>query len=216
MNAAITPDTSNPALPNDVAQCHALLHYKDAFIEELTATLHRQEREKAQLLHRVEQLLRQLYGRRSEKVDAAQLLLFAGQAMAAAQAHAPEPESPEAEPKPAKNGHGRRKPPAELPHLPIEHPVAESDKVCAGCGAQKRRIGEKITGQLEYAPASLFVIDHIQPVYACPCCQEGVVAAPKPAQPIEKGLPGPGLLAQVAVSKYCDHLPLYRQEVSVR
>ena len=66
--------------------------------------------------------------------------------------------------------------------------------------------------QLEYAPASFFVIEHIRPKYACPCCQEGVTVAFKPAQPIEKGLPGPGLLAHVAVSKYCDHLPLYRQE----
>lgn len=201
----MTPANATENLPDNVAQCHAL-------IDELISTLHQREREKAQLLHRVEQLLRQLYGRRSEKVDPAQLLLFAEQAMAAVQAQVQEPESAERAPKPAKKGHGRRKPPAELPHLPIEHPVAESDKVCTECGAQKRRIGEKTTEQLEYAPASLFVIDHIQPVYACPCCQEGVVAAPKPAQPIAKGLPGPGLLAQVAVSKYCDHLPLYRQE----
>ena len=69
--------------------------------------------------------------------------------------------------------------------------MPEADKTCAQCGAPKKRIGEKTTEQLEYAPASLFVIDHIQPVYACPHCQEGVAVAPKPAQPIEKGLPGP-------------------------
>jgi transposase len=109
-------------------------------------------------------------------------------------------------------GHGRKKPPVELPHLPLEHPVPETEKVCAECGAAKKRIGEKVTEQLEYAPASLFVIDHIQPVWACPCCEAHVTVAPKPAQPIEKGLPGPGLLAQVVVSKYGDHLPLYRQE----
>ena len=133
------------------------------------------------------------------------------------QAETPEAEAPqvgvvEGEPQSKKKGHGRKKPPEELPHLPMEHPVADTDKVCAECGKEKTRIGEKITEQLEYAPASLFVIDHIQPVYACPCCESGVTVAPKPAQPIEKGLPGPGLLAQVVVSKYCDHLPLYRQE----
>jgi len=171
-----------------------------------------QEREKAALLHRIEQLLRQTYGRRSEKLDPAQLLLFAMEAMetvapdAEAEANAEEP------PAPKKKGHGRKRPPLELPHVPLEHPVADADKVCAECGGAKKRIGEKITEQLEYAPASLFVIDHVQPVYACPCCQEGVVVAPKPAQPIEKGLPGPGLLAHVVVSKYGDHLPLYRQE----
>ncbi len=205
MSNATNPNASNPPLPNDVAQCHALIH-------ELFATLRLQEREKAQLLQRVGYLTQQLYGRRSEKIDPAQLLLFAAQAMEAVRAETPQPESIEAEPAPKKKGHGRKKPPIELPHLPLEHPVADADKICGECGGHKKRIGEKIAEQLEYAPASLFVIDHIQPVYACPCCQAGVVVAPKPAQPIEKGLPGPGLLAQVVVSKYCDHLPLHRQE----
>ena len=213
MNAAMTPETAIESLPKNLAQCHALLHHRDALIEELTATIRLQEREKAHLLHRVQYLVQQLYGRRSEKIDPAQLLLFAQEAMKAVAAQAPvEPEPEEASATPKKNGHGRKKPPVALPHLPIEHPVPESEKICADCQVDKRRIGEKITEQLEYAPASLFVIDHIQPVYACPCCESGVTVAPKPAQPIEKGLPGPGLLAQVVVSKYGDHLPLYRQE----
>jgi transposase len=208
-----TPETGAELLPNDLAQCHALLNTKEALIEELTATVRLQAREKAALLHRIEQLLRQTYGRRSEKIDPAQLLLFAMEAMEAAAAPEAQAEAKaEAPSAPKKKGHGRKRPPLELPHLPLEHPVADADKVCAECGGEKKRIGEKITEQLEYAPASLFVIDHIQPVYACPCCQEGVVVAPKPAQPIEKGLPGPGLLAHVVVSKYGDHLPLYRQE----
>lgn len=202
----MTPETTTESLPQDLAQCHAL-------IEELTATVRLQEREKAHLLHRVEYLVGQLYGRRSERIDPAQLLLFAEEAMKAVTAQAPvepEPEAVLAAPK--KPGHGRKKLPVALPHLPLEHPVPDAEKFCVECQVDKRRIGEKITEQLEYAPSSLFVIDHIQPVYACPCCQSGVVVAPKPAQPIEKGLPGPGLLAQVVVSKYGDHLPLYRQE----
>jgi transposase len=193
-------------LPDDLEMCHAL-------IEELMATIRLQDREKAQLLHRVEHLLRQLYGRRSERIDPAQLLLFAEQAMQAVQEEASK-EAPEVEqePKTKRKGHGRKKPPASLPHIPLEHEVPEADKVCGQCACQKRRIGEKVSEQLEYAQASMFVIDHIQPVYACPCCEQGVVVAPKPAQPIEKGLPGPGLMAQVVVGKYCDHLPLYRQE----
>lgn len=208
MQSAKKQDLSNPPLPNDLAQCHAL-------IQELMATVRLQEREKAQLLHRVQCMARQLYGRRSEKIDPAQLLLFAAQAMEAVASEAviqadTEMEEPSATPK--KKGHGRKKPPVALPHLPLEHPVSEADKICADCGREKRRIGERITEQLEYAPASLFVIDHIRPVLACDCCECGVTVAPKPAQPIEKGLPGSGLLAQVVVSKYCDHLPLYRQE----
>jgi len=151
--------------------------------------------------------------RRSEKIDPAQLLLFAEAAMKDAAPEATlDAEAQPVEPKPKKKGHGRKKPPVELPRLPIEHPVAEADKVCPHCGDARVRIGEEITEQLEYAPASLFVIEHIQPKLACRRCEEGVVLAPKPAQPIEKGLPGPGLLAHVVVSKYCDHLPLYRQE----
>ena len=206
MQTVTMRDAANPPLPEDLAQCHA-------FISELLASLRQQEREKAQLLHRVEQLLRQLYGPRAEKIDPAQMLLFMEEAVRAAQEIPAEtPEDIEAAPAPRKKGHGRKRPPLELPHLPIEHEVPQAQKICAECGGAKRRIGEKITVQLEYAPASLFMIDHIQPVYACPCCQGGVVVAPKPAQPIEKGLPGPGLLAHVVVSKYADHLPLYRQE----
>jgi len=74
-----------------------------------------------------------------------------------------------------------------------------------------KRIGEELGERLEYVPASLQVIEEACQKYACPngCT---VVTAQKPMQPIEKGLPGPGLLAHIAVSKFSDHLPLYRQE----
>jgi transposase len=65
---------------------------------------------------------------------------------------------------------------------------------------------------LDYQPASLFVRRRVRPKYACGRCPGGVVAAPPEPQPIAKGLPGPGLLAQVLVSKYADHVPLYRLE----
>ena len=212
----MTPETAIESLPSDLSQCHALLHHQDALIEELTATVRLQEREKAQLLHRVQQLLQRIYGPRSEKIDPAQLLLFVEQALHAVQAQtheaSAESETADIEAAPKKKGHGRHKPPVDLPRLPLEHPVSDADKVCAQCGRDKKRIGEDITEQIEYAPASLFVIEHIQPKYACACCQEGVTVAPKPPQPIERGLPGPGLLAHVVVSKYGDHLPLYRQE----
>src|SRR5437868_5428881 len=66
--------------------------------------------------------------------------------------------------------------------------------------------------QLEYVPSSLQVIVHARFRYACRACQEHVATADKPPQPIDKGLPGPGLLAQTVTSKYSDHLPLYRLE----
>src|SRR5205085_2716629 len=90
--------------------------------------------------------------------------------------------------------------------------LTEAEKLCPGCQTLRAKTGEDISEQLEYVPASLFVIQHVRPRYACAKCRDAVVAAAKPAAPIGKGLPGPALLAHVAVSKYADHLPLHRQE----
>lgn len=83
---------------------------------------------------------------------------------------------------------------------------------CEQCGSALEKIAEEVTEQLDYQPASLFVTEHVRFKYACPGCQSGVLTSEKPAQPIEKGLPGSGLLAHVLVSKYADHLPLHRLE----
>ena len=111
--------------------------------------------------------------------------------------------------------HGRRPLPAHLPRYRLEHPVAPGDLTCP-CGCARRRIGEEVTEQLDTHPASLFVLQHVRPKYACtdPACihSPAVVIADKPPQPIEKGLPGPGLIAHVITSKYADHQPLYRLE----
>ncbi|HMB07855.1 MAG TPA: IS66 family transposase [Isosphaeraceae bacterium] len=92
------------------------------------------------------------------------------------------------------------------------HDVTPEQRLCPDCGGDRTRIGEEVREQLEYVPASLIVLQHIRPKYACEACQAHVVIAERLPEPIEKGLPGPGLLAHVAVSKYADHLPLYRQE----
>ncbi len=113
--------------------------------------------------------------------------------------------------------HGRQQLPQHLERIPIEHDLAEHQKNCPACGQKRERIGAEISEQLEYFPASFKVLQHIRPKYACSRCdQDGynphITTAPKPPQPIDKGLPGPGLLAYVAVSKLGDHLPLYRLE----
>jgi transposase len=90
--------------------------------------------------------------------------------------------------------------------------VAEADKLCPCCGREKTCIGQDASEQVEFIPASLLVIQHVRPKYACPACHDGVVQAPMPAMPIERGAVGPGLLAHIIVSKYADHQPLYRQE----
>lgn len=155
MNVATIPEAATEPLPNDVAQCHAVIAQLVAIQNEMTATIRLQEREKAQLLYRVQQLVQQIYGRRSEKIDPAQLLLFAEAAMKdAAPEAALDAEAQPVEPKPKKKGHGRKKPPVELPRLPIEHPVAEADKICPHCGDARIRIGEEITEQSRVLPQS--------------------------------------------------------------
>ena len=90
------------------------------------------------------------------------------------------------------------------------HDLGEGARQCPQCQGELKRLGEEVSERLEYVHASLVVIEEVCQKYACPkgCT---VVTAEKPTAPIEKGLAGPGLLAQVAVSKYGDHLPLHRQ-----
>lgn len=108
-------------------------------------------------------------------------------------------------------GHGRKPLLESLERRRVVFDLEESEQQCPCCQIPMQKIGEEVGERLEFVPASLQVIEEVRPKYACPrgC---GVKAAEKPAVAIEKGLPGPGLLAQVAVSKYGDHLPLYRQE----
>ena len=105
----------------------------------------------------------------------------------------------------------RRTLPDNLPREVIEHDVPEHEKQCA-CGCLKQRIGEEVTEQLDIIPAQLKVIKHVRPKYACNRCDEGVSIAPMPTLFLPKSMATPSLVAHTIVSKYQDHLPLYRQE----
>jgi transposase len=97
------------------------------------------------------------------------------------------------------------------PHLPRETVTHEPPQVCPECGGSRfRRIGDDEREVLEYTPASFRVIRHVRPKLSCRGC-ETIVQRSMPSLPIERGLPGPGLITQVLVAKYCDHLPLHRQ-----
>ena len=98
--------------------------------------------------------------------------------------------------------------PDNLPRIDHHHEIVATH--CA-CGQAFKRVGEEISEQLDCVPAQFFVHRHIRGKYACACCQT-IQAAPMPAQIIDKGIPAPGLLAQVVIAKHDDHLPLYRQE----
>jgi transposase len=105
----------------------------------------------------------------------------------------------------------RRKPlPAHLPRENVIHDIAPEENVCP-CGCLRSKIGEEVSEQLEVIPAQLKVIRHIRYKYGCRHCEEGIVTAPMPKQPLPKGIPTAGLLSHVCVAKFDDHLPLYRQ-----
>jgi transposase len=99
-----------------------------------------------------------------------------------------------------------------LPHIRIEHDLTEEEKTCSCCGGGKVRIGEDESRELEFIPARLEVKVHVLPKYACPKCRDGVASPPVPPKPVPGGIAGPGLIAFVVVSKFADHLPLYRLE----
>ena len=114
-------------------------------------------------------------------------------------------------------GHRRRRRKREidwdkLPQIRHQHDLPEEEKLCSCCGRQMDRIGEDVTRELELKPAQLEAHIHVRPKYACRCCKAGVCAASLPQRPIPGGIAGPGLVAEVIVSKFGDHLPLYRLE----
>ena len=158
-------------------------------------------------------LRRQRYGRSSEKLDndIAQLEMRLEDCEEEVGEHLAARPERDRHSAPRPRGKSGRKP--LPPHLPREVVVHEPEIVCS-CGncdpARLARLGEIITEVLEKIPARLKVIRHVRPKYACRLCEK-IFQAPAPELPIEKGRPGPGLLAHIAISKYCDGLPLYRQ-----
>jgi transposase len=198
---------SEPAapLPEDVALCHEI-------IRQQAETIRESQRRIGQLEHQVEQLLRHRYGPRRERIDPDQLRLFTDDATDDdSEATAEEQKEPDAaRPRRHWRRTGRQRLPEDLPRKRIEYELTDEELPCPDCGCPRTKIGEETSEQLEYVPSSIFVVVHARFRYACRSCQEHVAVASKPPQPIDKGLPGPGLLAQTVTSKYSDHLPLYR------
>lgn len=113
-----------------------------------------------------------------------------------------------------RNNHaGRNQPASHLTRHTVEHDILAHQKVCNDCGSLLSFIGFEEREQLEAAIEKYIVLVHKRKKYACKnksCSCGTIVTAPTPAEPIEKGLAGSNLLAEVIVDKYCDHLPLYR------
>ncbi len=150
---------------------------------------------------------RHRFGSKSESLDQLNLAFAEEEeiAEAAEKQAAPSPDSTDAD-KPARQ-HSRK----PLPdHLDRHEEVLSPGDDCNRCGGSLKTLGEDVTEELEYVPGRFVVNRIVRPRMACSCC-EAICQAPLPSRPIERGRPGPGLLAHVLVSKYADHLPLYRQ-----
>jgi transposase len=202
-------------LPDDIAALKAMLLSRDAAllasearVAHLAAELSTRTAEIENLKLVLAKLRRMQFGRSSEKLDQQieqlELQLEDLEAEeAVAEAAAP------AEVAPRKKAERKPLP----PHLPREERVqAPADDACPDCGGNLKHLGEDVSEQLEYVPASFRVIRHVRPKLTCACC-DTIVQAPAASRPIERGIAGPGLLAHVLVAKFADHLPLYRQSV---
>ena len=159
----------------------------------------------------IAKLQRMQFGRRSEKVERQieQLELKLEELEANRAECAPAVEQPTVASTPAVVTKPARRPlPEHLPRQIETHTPAE--QACPQCGGTLARLGEDVSEMLEYVPASFKVIRIVRPKLSCTGC-DAIVQAPAPSRPIERGIAGPGLLAHVLTAKYCDHLPLHRQ-----
>jgi transposase len=183
------------ALPDDV-------NLLKQMVAELFDSLKNKEQRIGKLQHYIEQLIRDRYGRKSERIENIdpKLLLPFIEEYIKEQTQSTEEQKCEAKTEPAKEeitytrNKPKRKPlPADLPREKIEYDLDESQKVCDCCGEQLERIGSETSEQLDFVPATLKVIEHVRFKYACKHCEQKVVTATKGHQPIEKGIPAAGL-----------------------
>lgn len=206
------------ALPEDVESLRQLVRERSAERDLAYEALKIKTLEYEKLKLELTRLRRRQFGQSSEKLARQAQLELAIEEIetseAAVAATTDEPpaadeEAPAEKTRPAgKRKPARRKLPDHLPRETVVHapPVA----ACPDCGGELRQLGEDRSEVLEYVPGHFKVIEHVRPKVSCRAC-ETIRQAPPAALPIERGLPGPGLLAHVLISKYCDHLPLYRQ-----
>jgi transposase len=209
-----TPDALREVLHALLAQGQA-----DEAIEVACRLLGRMHEHSRGLELRLAQMLRQAFGRRSEKIDPRQIALLLEEL-----SRKPEPDGQEEaiiaqaalaraeKPKRARKKPSGRKPlPADLPRTEVVHRPAEAELECPHCAEPRSLIGAERSEVLDWVPASFRVLVHVREKYACSACREGVAIAPLPERVIGGGRPSAGLLAQVLIGKFRDHLPLNRQ-----
>ena len=184
----------------------------EGIVGELRAKVASLTNQNRRLEHLLDELRRAMFGKKSEKLDPDQLLL-AFEELEGALSEAGEEAPADTTPTPRAKRPAAERNLGHLPaHLPRTYELVEPESTQCPCGCGEMvRIGEDRSERLDMVPAQLRVIVTIRPKYACRSCEEGVTQAPAPARLVEGGLPTEGLLAHVLVSKFADHLPLYRQ-----
>lgn len=194
----------------DAAQLRALAMELMSEVRARDSELRFKDARIAQLTHEMAVLKRWKFAARSEKLGAEQqsLLEEAIDADLVAIEHELEQLAAQSKADAIPNKPRRMPLPANLPRIEVRH---EPESTTCGCGCQLRRIGEDVSEKLDYTPGVFTVERHVRGKWVCARC-ETLIQAPVPAQVIDKGIPTAGLLAQVLVAKYGDHLPLYRQE----
>jgi transposase len=195
-------------LPDDVDELKRLLIAAETGL--LAKTL-----EAEKLKFELARLKRMAFGQSSERIERAieqlELKLEEIETTASDVSAPASVANPEPDPAPLEAGEKkvRRKLPEHLPRQEQRHEPAAS--ACHRCGAERlRKVGEDVTEVLEYVPGRFEVVRHVRPAYSCAKC-EAMTQAPMPAMPIPRAMAGASVLAHVIMSKYADHLPLYRQ-----
>ncbi len=216
MSVASLPDLK--VLPADALRALILAQHEQLLSTEstLTATqeqLQSREREIEHLKLLLAKLHRMQFGRKSEKLTRQIEQLELRLEELESKRSEPEANSPEPAPVTDSSTAAAAKPtrralPDHLPRQTRRHEPKET--VCPQCHGELRKLGEDVSEMLEYVPASFVVIRHVRTKLSCTQC-DCIVQAEAPSRPIARGMAGPGLLSHVLVSKYCDHLPLYRQ-----
>jgi transposase len=198
-------------LPSSVDALRDIVHRMQTQLDKNESTISAQA-ERIAFLEEWKRLMdSQRFGSRSERLAVDQYSLFNEAEVEASEVE--EIEDEVAVPAHTRKKRGRRPLPDFLPVQEILHDLSDEEKICSHDPSHTLvEIGRESSDQLQFIPATVEILRHIRPKYACPTCKEGVRIAPMPKLPIPKSLATPSLLAHVATSKYVDGLPLYRQE----
>ncbi len=215
------------ALPSDLESCYALIQELAETLASKSFELETKDMENLRLKQRLQEMVREKFGRSTEKLNPAQLALFAnllkqnsagldadeyGAELEQGSESDLESSTDSNKKEKKKNGGGGRNPINSSVERVYRHYYPKAEDLVCDCGEQKAEIGTETLEQIDYIPASFVAIELVTHKFACKSCQEGVVEGKRPKQIHNGGKAAEGLIAHIGTAKYADHMPLYRQE----